>query len=268
MTACVVVPVYRVRPEPTEVLSLTQLVNKLGRHPIELVAPAELDLAEYIRIVGDRRSHRFDRRFFAARAGGAASYSALVTNELFYGRFEDRYEHILIYQTDAFVFEDQLEHWVNRDFDFIGAPHWAGWGAEKTRGMIGVGNGGFSLRRVEQFMRVLRDRTRLRNRIQLVVRGSHARALRRARNGQLVEDYYWGHFAPIRVAPIREAVAFAFEMGLEFLADDYHDAVPFGCHAVWNLKFIANYWRGAPENRDPEYERVLYRILERSGNVG
>jgi Protein of unknown function (DUF5672) len=264
--ACVVVPVYREQLEPFEQVSLTQLAEKLGKHPIEFVAPAGLDLRPYRRFLGERRVHRFDPRFFAARADSRNSYSALMVSEAFYGRFEGRYEHLLIHQTDAFVFEDQLRLWVSRDLDFVGSPHWAGWGANKELGMIGVGNGGFSLRRVDAFMRVLRDRTRLRNRMQLAVRGSHARALRRARKGEMVEDYYWGHFAPIRVASIREAIPFAFEMGLELMEEDYREIVPFGCHAVWNINFIANYRRGCPENRDPPYEQVLYRILERSGN--
>jgi hypothetical protein len=263
---CIVVPVYREQPEPFEVVSLTQLAWRLGEHPIELIAPAGLDLSPYQRLLGERRHHYFDPSFFTARADSRASYSALMVSDVFYGRFV-QYEHVLVHQTDAFVFEDQLERWATRDFDYIGSPHWADWGARKDLGMIGVGNGGFSLRRVEPALRVLKDGRRFRNRIQLAIPRSHARALRRARNGALVEDYYWGHFSPIRVASIPEAIAFAFEMGLEQMADDYRDLIPFGCHAVWNLDYIADYRRGKPQHREPEYERVLYSILERSGNA-
>jgi hypothetical protein len=261
----VVVPVYRERPEPFEVLSLTQLNQRLGKHPIELIAPNGLELAPYRRLLGNRRHHYFSPSFFKARANSRASYSALLARDVFYGSFS-HFEHILIHQTDAFVFEDQFDDWTRRDFDYIGSPHWAEWGARKDLGMIGVGNGGFSLRRVEAFRRVLLDARRVRNRLQVARRGSHARALRRARRGELVEDYYWGHFAPIKVAPINEAVTFAFEMGLERMAEAYREVVPFGCHAVWNLEYIADYRRGTPQGREPEYERVLYRILERSGN--
>ena len=261
MDACVVVPVYRQRPEPHELLSLRQLAVKLGEHPIELIAPAGLELSSYLRLLGERDHHYFDPAYFAARE----AYGALMLDEAFYRRFA-RYEHVLIHQTDAFVFEDQLSCWTAREFDYVGSPHWAGWGERKELGMIGVGNGGFSLRRVEVFARVLRDGRGVRGRFPPLP-GSPAWRLRRARRGRIVEDIYWGYVAPIRVASVAEAIAFAFEMGLERLADDYRQLVPFGCHAVWNLNYIARYRSGRPENREPDYERVLYGILQRSGNA-
>ena len=266
MHACVVVPVYRPEPTAHELLSLTQLADKLGEHPIELVAPAGLDVGPYRRLVGERRSHSFNPRFFEARANSRASYSALMVSDGFYQHFK-QYEHILIHQTDAFVFDDQLDQWSGRDFDYIGSPHWAEWGARKDLGMTGVGNGGFSLRRVEAFVRTLRDGRRPSRRLKLLVPRSPARALRRAQNGELVEDYYWGHFAPINVATIRDAIAFAFEMGLERMAEHYRDLVPFGCHAVWNLEYIHAFRNGVVPNREPEYEAVLYSLLKRSGNL-
>jgi hypothetical protein len=218
--------------------------------------------------LGDRKAHSFDARFFTTNANSKDSYSALMVTEDFYERFNDRYQHILIHQTDAFVFEDQLELWASRPFDFIGSPHWAEWGLAKERGLIGVGNGGFSLRRVESFMRVLRDSHRPGASIQLALPGSQARSLRRARKGQLVEDIYWGYYSPLRVASTTEAIAFAFEAGLEFLQDEYRNLIPFGCHAAWNLRYIGNYQRGIRLNRNPEYERVLYALLDRSGSGG
>jgi hypothetical protein len=265
MTACVVVPVYRARPASHEVVSLTQLQAKLGQHSIEPVAPAALNLEHYRRLVGDRSANYFDDRYFEARADSRASYSALMVSDGFYRRFE-RYEYILIYQTDAFVFTDQLERWTKRQFD-IGSPHWAGWGARKDLGMVGVGNGGFSLRRVEAFAKVLGESRRPVNRMRVLKPRSPARALRRARKGELVEDYYWGYFAPIRVASIEDAIEFAFEMGLERMAAQYRNLVPFGCHAVWNLEYIDAIRNGVPPNREPEYEAVLRSLLERSNNL-
>jgi hypothetical protein len=249
MVACVVVPLHRVQPQASEVLSLKQLAVKLGNHHIEFAAPAGLDVAPYRAILGDRKDNRFHPKFFATVRG----YNQLVVRPEFYRPFAESYEHILIHQADAFVFEDQLARWAAKDFDNIGAPHWAGWGAEKEKGMVGVGNGGLCLRRVEACIRAL-ERSRWR------------RSLRRARRGRLWEDIYWSYHAPIRVAPVDEAVKFAFEVGLEHLWETYQAITPFGCHGVWNLDYIANYRRGTPENREPEYERVLYSILERSGS--
>jgi len=85
----------------------------------------------------------------------------------FYKRFLN-YKFILIYQLDAFVFNDELAFWCNKDYDYIGAP----WSDISSRSIFKelrsklplrykyyyirklsninkfVGNGGFSLRKV------------------------------------------------------------------------------------------------------------------------
>ena len=67
----------------------------------------------------------------------------------FYRRFS-KFEYILIYQLDAFVFKDQLNYWCKKGYDYIGAPWFEGFHLTKTGvNIIGVGNGGFSLRRVK-----------------------------------------------------------------------------------------------------------------------
>src|SRR5438105_15742078 len=115
--ACILVPVYRETPKVWELLSLENLASKLGHREIRLVAPEGLDTGPYLHLLGDRPVHFFDRRFFASRD----SYNALMVHEPLY-RAADGFEFMLIHQTDAFVIEDQLDYWVGRGFDFIGAP--------------------------------------------------------------------------------------------------------------------------------------------------
>jgi hypothetical protein len=264
MEACIVVPVYRPSPTWLEVVALSQLARRLGAREVELVAPEGFVADAYFKILGHRKVQHFDARFFRSREGGPDSYSALLVSEPFYDRFE-RYEHIVIHQPDVFVFTDQLDHWTAFPFDYVGPPHWKGGRATLEDGIKGVGNGGFSLRRVESFRRVLRDRSVAR-RMAEASPGSRARALRKARSGKLIEDFYWSYAAPITVATLPEAIAFGFEMGVPLIAEYRQGLIPFGCHAEWNVSLIANYWRGTPENRAPEVERILYGMLERSGN--
>jgi hypothetical protein len=260
---CIVVPVYRDRPEAWELLSLSQLARRLGHHYIVLLAPMGLSVGEYVKILGDREVCYFDPAFFRARDGGRYSYSALMVSEHFYGRFA-AWEHILIHQTDAFVFDDQLEKWTESAFDYIGPPFVANRGGSKV--IVDGVNGGFSLRRVEAFLRVLRQARRLSGISRLLVPHSNARSLRRARQGRMMEDIYWST-APIAVAPWPEAVKFAFESGLELLKNTYRDRIPFGCHRRWNLEYIEALQAGARPDQEPHYEAVLHGVLERSGNL-
>lgn len=44
----------------------------------------------------------------------------MLTKE-FYLRFR-QWEYLLIYQLDAYVFQDELMDWCNKGYDYIGAP--------------------------------------------------------------------------------------------------------------------------------------------------
>jgi len=253
------VPVYRERIDSLERLSLEQASRRLGGFPCVVLAPEGLDVHAYKDVLGDCEVRTLDPRWFR----DVRSYNALMLNAAIYSRFAD-HEFILIYQTDAFAFSDQLAAWCAADLDYVGAPFWAEYGVRKDLGMVAVGNGGFSLRRVEAFLRVL-----------TMPRWSRvSRQLRAARIHGWPEDYFWGERPELRVATIDEAVPFAFETGLEYLRDAYREKVPFGCHANWNLAYIDALRRGSwatpvpgMADRDGDYQHVLRNLLARSGNL-
>jgi hypothetical protein len=248
--ACVLVPVYREVPEQFELLSMQQLVLKLGEREIRIVAPEGLSATHYLDILGDRPVHYFDRRFFASRE----TYNALMVYEPLY-RVADGFQFVLVHQTDAFVFEDHLDHWTAAtSFDYIGAPFV---GAAKTILREGA-NGGFSLRNVDAFLRVLTRR----NSLMFALPRSKERSLRRVRRGEMMEDNYWG--SVVRVASLDERIDFAFESGLETLGARYAAKPPFGCHRVWNLEYIDAIRHGVMPGREPLYENALATILERT----
>ena len=119
----------------------------------------------------------FSDEYFASLRG----YNKLVLDELFYMRFL-KYQYMLIYQLDAFVFKDELLLWAEKGYDYIGAP----WIPPKhsyltLRGRLKiqlkyfiytllnddrrklkkycnyqVGNGGFSLRKINKMLEVTR----------------------------------------------------------------------------------------------------------------
>ncbi|HXG66534.1 MAG TPA: DUF5672 family protein [Blastocatellia bacterium] len=125
---------------PEEEISFTHLERYLGRYDRYLVAPRSLEV-NYPGFA----IKRFSDSYF----GSVKAHSRLMLSPAFYEEFSD-YRYILTYHLDALVFSDQLLEWCATDLDFIGAPRLA----NSDRPCV-VGNGGFALRKVESFLKVL-----------------------------------------------------------------------------------------------------------------
>ena len=128
---------------PEEQISLRHLEHYLGRYDKYMVAPNSLDL-HYPGFA----FKRFSESYF----GSVKAHSRLMLSPAFYEEFSD-YKYILTYHLDALVFSDQLLQWCETDFDFVGAPRLA----NSDRPHV-VGNGGFALRKVESFLKVLNSK--------------------------------------------------------------------------------------------------------------
>ena len=181
------------------------------------------------------RSARFPDRYF----GSPSAHGALLLSERFYRAFE-HYEYILICHLDALVLSHDLGTWCDRGYDYIGAP----WLLSPDTPHITeakVGNGGFSLRRVSAFLRVLRSRhyfvepeeywrqycarstlaARLANwprryLKRLLALNDVRWHVRWALRGGVHEDRFWAEFAThydprFHIAPVDVAMHFAFE---------------------------------------------------------
>ena len=207
-----------------------------GRQLVAVVVPAHCALSQDDRIaLRHLRTHlgEFDRYvvgatvpagefsdFLRPSAPACAfadrmSYNRMLASESFYRVFA-RYEHILIYQLDSLVFSNQLEDWCRKDYDYVGAPWFERWHRARSArnesiddvidGFGTVGNGGFSLRKVDAALAVL-------------TAAHHPLYDRHVQNvlaGNLHEDIFWSFLAPqlldrFRIPSPREALLFAFE---------------------------------------------------------
>lgn len=140
----VAVPYYKRILSPDEEISFKHLRHFLGEYAIYLIAPQGLKID-----CPGFRIKRFDDKFFR----DAPSFSKFMLLSQFYESFSE-YEYMLVYQLDALVFSDQLRPWCEMDFDYIGAP-WLKFKNEPRQGFSRVGNGGFSLRKIETFLKVI-----------------------------------------------------------------------------------------------------------------
>lgn len=209
-TIAVFVPGHR-WPLPADAydehLSLGRLGLVLGRYPILFCGPGSGGNLEIP-----------DHCFATARA-----YNALLRSAGFWRLIAARgIEWLLIYQLDAYCFSDRLEEFVGRmiddELDYIGAP--IPDAIELWKGMP-VGNGGFSLRRVNAHLQ-----------------GAPAEWVG-PEDEPWGEDYEWCRSGTLRIASFELACEFSWEIRApELYAQLGH--LPFGCHAWqrWDPEFF------------------------------
>lgn len=278
--AIVVVPVYKPTPSALEAFSLARCTAVLAKHPLTFFGPRSLDYAAYRAEAPTATITTFDDRYFRSLAG----YSELLLSPAFYEAFAT-FEFLLIHQLDAFVFEDRLAEWCAKPFDYLGAP-WL-----KGDDWAGVGNGGFSLRRVAACLDALNTPNRLSPadlwaHVRQTTPNPLVRALKYPRKvlahlglcndvGWFLkkfvrrgepEDMFWGFHAPrfhppYRVAPAEVAVHFAVEAGLEKAWPLLAGRPPFGCHRDTYLAVLERHANsGEPPKTD--FERRVWALAE------
>lgn len=113
----VIIPIYTTELSDTEWISLDRCFDILKRYSICFVIPDGLDMTVIEKRYGKRETYSFDKSYFK----GLKGYNRLMLSSEFYKTFSDT-KYILIHQTDAFVFRDELEQWCSHNFDYIGAP--------------------------------------------------------------------------------------------------------------------------------------------------
>jgi hypothetical protein len=268
MRPVVVIPVYKSVPDADEIQSLAQCLSILAAHPIVFVKPYGLDISPYAAVCAQFNQPveeiSFDDFYFQSIAG----YNRLLLSKIFYSRFGD-YDYMLIYQLDAWVFKDELMEWCAKAFSYIGAPWFVGEDRSNANSdfMEYAGNGGFSLRRVPDFLKVLSMREITKSPTMVLEEYRHFSwplwfirvpvmilrmlGLRNNSNYErsrfaLNEDHYWAYFATkvnpaFKAARAKQAIAFAFECQPARMFELNNSRLPFGCHA-W-MKYDFNFWK-------------------------
>lgn len=149
----ILVPIYQPELSALERFSLQHSLSVLqpGR-TVCFIGPEGLDMRAYQRDFPGIPLIAFDPIYSASIQG----YNRLLMSPAFYERFS-AFEFTLILQTDAILLRDELDEWMARPYDYVGAPwpdgveilvaldRYVGEHARKVKAL--VGNGGLSLRR-------------------------------------------------------------------------------------------------------------------------
>lgn len=248
---CIVIPIYKKELDCVEEISLKRLRKVLvddkmnvgvwhemkDYSPVYLVCPKGLDTSEYEKIynVGDKeidlKKVEFDPKYFES----TATYSQLCISYDFYNSFSE-YEYMLIYQLDCYLFEDKIDEWCNKGYDYIGGPILStdcGWDTvkESQKGKQWqpyVGNGGLSLRKISTFKEVTDPNGELRQEYNLT-----DDVLKKV----IFEDKYFFNdlynYYQFDIPSWREAIYFALDMSVDIIYNYFKwDGKPMGIHSV------------------------------------
>lgn len=247
-----------------EKISLLQCVKVLGeKYPIYVVCPKGIDVSEYLKVSNEIKIDFVHPRWLK----DYRSFNRFKLHPILFNRFKS-FEYILFYELDAFVFRDELEHWTNCGYDYIGAPWFEGWdkGQQKENAdFIGVGNGGFSLRKVKSSLKVLNTLCYIRKPTELIQQWGNYSFYRKLRhfpglllnltvrnntlylfNQNSEEDKFWGLTVKsvlpwFNIAPAHDALRFSFEVNPRKLFILNNSQLPFGCHAWW--RHDLDFWK-------------------------
>jgi hypothetical protein len=254
-----------------ECASLKQCFEVLGNHPIKLICPEGLDVIKYNELIPQIEFDFIDPKWQATYT----MFNRLKIEPFLYKRYK-KYEYILFYELDAWVFRDELAKWCSLGYDYIGAPWYKGYTKAKNDSeFIGIGNGGFSLRKVKTHLKALNSFSYCDSPIKFLEDCSFIQKINpknllkvllnlTIRNNTFYlfndfiknEDYFWGvvvknNFKWFNVPTEQEAASFSTEKKAQIYYEK-HKQLPFGCHG-W-FKYEQEFWQQHIEfeNHEPK----------------
>lgn len=232
-----------------ELRSLQQCHEVLGSHPLKLIHPEGLDITGLLKRAPKLEPFPIPPHHLSS----LRAYNRLKVTPWLYQQFKE-YDYFLTYELDAWVFRDELLDWCSKGYDYIGAPWFKGhYRGNPDAPYLGVGNSGFSLRKITSVLKVFESNQNLVPLKEFTQQWwkegkfsprywrwwiQRFGSKNKFRNGNHDfpdnEDVFWGSLVPSRlpwfqVAPIEAAKHFAFELYPRRMYNEIGQ-LPFGCH--------------------------------------
>ena len=255
---CIVTPFHKSSLNESEKLSLKTIQKHFKNEKKFLVTFDEnkIDLPNFERI-------NFSKIFFENIQG----YNNLCTSAEFYRSFLD-FEYMLICQLDVIVLKNDLSEFISKNISYIGAPTGKKSPFDRSRkklwGRRYFCNGGFSLRKTNDFIRVLESskigypfnyltiyeclKSGFYRYIKLYLRTLFSKNIYKgeyfAKNLYIKEDSFWTYFAPLfykkySLPTIDQANSFCFDGNPNFFYKMNKYKLPMALHGPFDyLKFL------------------------------
>ncbi len=230
-----------------EKISIAQAFSIFNKRDIYFIVPSNLNLSFYIKHFPKAFFYKIEEKWLS----NYVNFNKFKLQPFLYESFL-KYEFVLFYEPDCFIFSDNLDYFASLKLDYI-APKWP----KKTviswfenakvypkylyffhritsyKFLNMVGNGGFSLRRTAVFYKLLSKHKNL------------------AEKTTINEDLFISHILPFfnfnfKLAKPNEALKFGFDLNPEKCYEENNYELPMGCHAWFrndeifyegNLKF-------------------------------
>ena len=232
----IVIPLYKYNLYDYEIISLKRTISLYSNKDycnIMFLIPTNFDIPKLLNTYNIKikyyRYFKFDDFYFTS----TKEYNKIMLNQDFYIQLYDIFNYMLICQLDAYVFNDQLEYWMNKDYDYIG-------GYEGNLNIMGnflllqnkyqyspnvdlnkliLMNGGFSLRKIDYCLNIIDTYENIINNIHL------------SAENDILEDLLYSACIYKYVNAL-DAIKFGYTY---LLFDQIYQInnfeLPFGCHA-------------------------------------
>lgn len=241
----ILIPTHRANLTSDEQQSVRRVLQLCPEAEVRFVVPESMARVEDF---PDVSVDHFEDEYFRSLHG----YNRLMMAADFYARYTD-YEYLLICQTDAFLFRNEIANWCRRGYRYVGAPwlikrkyHGIGRGLLYLRSLphrlqgrpflpldFGgkVGNGGFSLRRVEDFLRICREQ-----------KEEIARWIALSQTwSEYNEDCFWATRPEWTYPTAGEALSFAMDLDPEDALRQADGQLPMAAHG-WTKPACHPFW--------------------------
>ncbi|WP_333661234.1 DUF5672 family protein [Chishuiella changwenlii] len=252
----IVIPIYQDFLDEFEKKSLESIICHFNEFEIVFVAPNGMTTKSYENYFSQLNNWRL--KYFSSDCFiSIEAYNKLLLDTLFYKCFAE-YEYMLICQLDVYVFKNDLLAWCQKGYDYVGAP-WIGSSRnfinltfekfnrsirklkgkriKNTEILFKVGNGGFSLRKIEKFIHITREQNR---EIELFLKT-------KPETEYHVEDVFWSLYVPkkykdFKIPGWKEALNFCIDRKPKKALNLNNNQLPMACHR-FNQPNPARFWK-------------------------
>ena len=253
---CIIIPIYKEILNDFEIQSVEQCIKVLSDYTIHFVCPEVLNMNFYKTKFSEIENFVFfDEKYFKDVSG----YNRLMLCADFYKTFK-KFDFMLIYQTDCFVFRDELLAWAMKGFDYIGGVWFDNYHDNPYLGanIWHAGNGGLSLRKTAKMISLLSSKKPLKSLKQLILEKKQLKntgTINLFKRLMLLPNWLLGYknnlnylatkytlnedvfymeacllYQVLKTPKVEDALGFSWDRNPAFLFDKL-GYIPFACHA-------------------------------------
>lgn len=252
----VVIPVYR-KLEDIEKKIIHNNKDMLNDYEFSFVVPEGMDILELEREFPEIRLVKVSNRWLGPNLG-VKGYNEMMMSKAFYQLFSS-YEYMLICHFDAWIFKDNMEEWLSKQYDIVAAPwifrphSWPNieWKILREGNIFSkifikcfpncinieyrdysIGNGGFSLRKISSVIAICDEEKKL---IENYIKQSE---------GAYNEDVFWSQFqGRLKYPSLNEALSFAIDAHPWLCLQINKNNLPMACHGFYKRRSRRSLWK-------------------------